>query len=83
MCCNLLAGDCILGCVDKNPFKQGKFIPGTGHPVLAPANISYEKANCILVENDVYFDEIEQEACKIDTRFRVLSLNRILGISLD
>lgn len=83
MCCNLLAGDCILGCVDKNPFKQGKFIPGTGHPVLAPANISYEKANCILVENDVYFDEIEQEACKIDTRFRVLSLNRILGISPD
>lgn len=80
MCCNLLDGGRILGCIDKNPFKQGKFIPGTGHKVIAPADVTYEKAPYILVENDVYFDEIEKEAHEIDTRIQVVSLNELLGL---
>lgn len=80
MCCNLLDGGRILGCIDKNPFKQGKFIPGTGHKVIAPMDVTYEKAPYILVENDVYFEEIEKEAKKIDERIQVFSLNELLGI---
>lgn len=80
MCCNLLDGGRILGCIDKNPFKQGKFIPGTGHKVIAPMDVTYEKAPYILVENDVYFEEIEKEAKKIDERIQVSSLNELLGI---
>lgn len=83
MCCNLLDGGQILGCIDKNPFKQGKFIPGTGHKVIAPADVTYEKSPCILVENDVYFDEIEREAHEIDARIQVFSLNELLGILPD
>lgn len=79
MCCNLLNGEHILGCIDRNPFKQGRFIPGTGHPVIAPADISPEKVRCILVENDVYFEEIEKEAHAIDGGIQVLSLNQLLG----
>ena len=50
--------------------KQGKFIPGTGHPVLAPADISFETVSCILVENDVYLDEIKRQTAEIDTVFQ-------------
>lgn len=80
MCCNLLAKSPILGCIDNNPFKQGKFIPGTGHPVLAPADISFETVTCILVENDVYLDEIKQQTAEIDARIPVASLNQVLGV---
>lgn len=83
MCCNLLDGGRILGCIDKNPFKQGKFVPVTGHKVIAPSDVTYEKAPCILVENDVYFDEIEREAHEIDKRIQVFSLNELLGILPD
>ena len=60
--------------------KQGKFIPGTGHPVLAPADISFETVSCILVENDVYLDEIKRQTAEIDTRIPVASLNQVLGV---
>lgn len=83
MCCNLLGGRCILGCIDKNPFKQGKYIPGTGHPVIAPKEITYEKVNCVLVENDVYFDEIAEELQEIDPRIQVHSLNALLEITFS
>lgn len=83
MCCNLLGGERILGCIDKNPFKQGKFVPGTGQKVIAPANVTYEKVPCILVENDVYFEEIEKEAREIDARIQVFSLNEQLGLLSD
>ena len=83
MCCNLLDGEQILGCIDKNPFKQGKFVPGTGHKVIAPADVTYEKTPCILVENDVYFDEIEKEVHEIDARIQVFSLNERLGLLFD
>ena len=60
--------------------KQGKFIPGTGRPVLAPADISFETVSCILVENDVYLDEIKRQTAEIDTRSPVASLNLVLGV---
>jgi len=80
MCCNLLSHSPILGCIDNNPFKQKKFIPVTGHPVLAPTSISFDTVKCILVENDVYLNEIKQQVGEIDRRIFVGSLNEILGL---
>lgn len=38
---NLVDPDCaLIDCVvDLNPNKQGRFIPGTGHPIVAPADL--------------------------------------------
>lgn len=80
MCSNLLRKFKISGCIDSNPYKQGKFIPGTGYPVLAPKEISFDRVKCVLVENDVYFDEIQEEVREIDLRIQVLRLNQLLGI---
>jgi len=80
MCCNLFGKERILGCIDKNPLKAGKFIPGTGHPVIAPKDITYEKVKHILVVNDVYLDEIREEISEIDPRIQVMSLQTLLEI---
>ena len=82
MCCNLLNTP-VQACIDKNPLKQGEYIPGTGTPVIAPTEICIEEAETILVENDVYLDEITAEAHQIEPRIRVLSINQLLGIGSD
>lgn len=82
MCCNLLHVP-IVACIDSNPFKQGKFIPGTGTPVIAPEKLNIEDAKIILVENDVYMNEIEVQAKQIKPGISVLSINHLLGIGSD
>jgi SAM-dependent methyltransferase len=44
--------------VDVNPYKQGKFIPGTGHPVVAPAALVNDPPDLVIVMNPIYIDEI-------------------------
>jgi hypothetical protein len=47
--------------VDINPFKQGKFLPGTGTPVLSPEALVDEKPGAIVVMNPAYCHEIEAQ----------------------
>lgn len=72
---NLVDPDCaIIDCVvDLNPNKQGRYIPGTGHPIVAPAglpvrcvrsavlmNPNYRKENLqLLVEAGIELDLID------------------------
>jgi SAM-dependent methyltransferase len=35
--------------VDRNPYKQGKFLPGTHIPIYAPERIEVERPDCILI----------------------------------
>ena len=44
--------------VDVNPFKQGKFMPGTGHRVIAPAALVDEAPHIVIVMNPIYVAEI-------------------------
>ena len=82
MCANLLDQWPIAGLIDKNAYKQGTFIPGTGHQVLSPSEITYEHVKTIIVENDVYQEEIQREVRKIDPRILVYSLSALIqGVS--
>lgn len=47
--------DCV---VDLNPAKQGKFIPGTGHPIVAPDDLGTRQVTAVLVMNPNYRAEI-------------------------
>lgn len=78
MCANLLDQWPIAGLIDKNPHKQGKFIPGTGHLVLAPSQIKAGAVKAVIVENDVYFSEIHRDVSQIDPRISVISLSSLL-----
>ena len=51
--------------VDVNPYKQGKFVPGSGHKVLAPAALRDEKPDLIVVMNPIYLGEIRSMASEL------------------
>lgn len=45
--------------VDANPYKQGKFILGTGHRILAPRELKNRPPKAVFVMNKIYLDEIK------------------------
>jgi SAM-dependent methyltransferase len=46
--------------VDINPHKQGKFLPGTGHEVVAPEFLRTYRPGVVVMMNAVYRDEIRE-----------------------
>ena len=44
--------------VDINPFKQGKFLPGSGHAVVGPEALPDLKPDLVVVMNPIYVPEI-------------------------
>lgn len=52
------ASDAVEFVVDVNPRKQGTFVTGSGHPIVAPAALKVEPPDLVLVINPVYRDEI-------------------------
>jgi ubiquinone/menaquinone biosynthesis C-methylase UbiE len=48
-----------VGClVDINPYKAGKFLPGTGHVIIAPEDLKQRQPGAVIAMNPVYVDEI-------------------------
>ena len=58
--CNFLGldKDMIDFCCDASPLKQGKMIPGTGIPIVAPEALKIRKADTVVVFAWNIFDEI-------------------------
>lgn len=58
--CNLADPERIklAGVVDVNPLKQGKFLPGTGHPIVTPEIALAANASAVLVFNPNYTAEV-------------------------
>jgi SAM-dependent methyltransferase len=46
--------DCL---VDLNPAKHGKYVPGTGHPIVAPKDLPERGVRAAVVTNPNYVDE--------------------------
>ena len=44
--------------IDINPYKQGKFVPGTGHEVLSPDQLPDDPPDVVIVMNPIYVPEI-------------------------
>jgi SAM-dependent methyltransferase len=53
-----LGPDTVPAVVDLNPGKQGRYIPGTGQPIIPPADLRSHPAESILVMNPNYLEEI-------------------------
>ncbi len=51
--------------VDINPFRQGKFMPGTGHEIVPPAKMVEYKPDVVLAMNPIYCDEIAADLHKL------------------
>ncbi len=63
--------DCV---VDVNPKKQGKFLPGTGHPLIAPSQLGDYRVSTALVLNPNYVDEIHRTLQALNSQVAVLDL---------
>jgi trans-aconitate methyltransferase len=63
---NTVPGGSSLAClVDLNPRKQGRFVPGTGQPVVSPEALAAIKPDLIVVMNPLYREEVAGRAAEI------------------
>jgi SAM-dependent methyltransferase len=51
--------------VDINPFKHGKFVPGSGHAVRNPDTLEEFRPDCVILMNPVYEEEIRASLAKM------------------
>ncbi len=54
--------------VDINPHKQGRYLPGSGHRVVAPESLVSVQPDIILVMNPVYMEEIRSQLILLDIK---------------
>ena len=64
-------GERIAAAVDRNPKKRGRFIAGTGTPIVAPADLTETKPDLIAVMNPLYLDEVRREAASLGVHAEV------------
>lgn len=60
------AGEELSHVVDVNPAKHGKFLPGTGHPIVSPEALREIAPDVVVLMNPVYTDEIRQTLVELD-----------------
>jgi SAM-dependent methyltransferase len=60
--------------VDINPYREGKYIPGSGHEIVAPEFLKQYKPHKIIVMNPVYCDEIQQELDDLNIKADLLTV---------
>lgn len=60
--------------VDINPYKQGMYLPGSGHRVIAPESLGKAQMDIILVMNPVYMEEIRNQVTSQDLKCELLPL---------
>jgi hypothetical protein len=64
-----------VGClVDVNPHKVGKFLPGTGHPVVSPLALRDYRPGVVVAMNPVYVDEIRQQLLSLGVDAEVIAV---------
>ncbi len=68
------AGAPVEAAVDVNPFKQGKFMPGTGQQVLAPAALAALQPGRVVVMNPVYVGEIGAQLRALGVQAELLAV---------
>lgn len=63
--------------VDINPRKQGRFVPGTGHPIVAPAALRGQGIRHVIVMNPNYEQEVTMQAGAVDPTIRIHVADRL------
>jgi len=67
-------GEEIRAAVDINPYKQGKFTPGTGHPVIAPEALLDDPPHLVIVMNPIYVEEIRKTLASLGLEPEVVAV---------
>jgi SAM-dependent methyltransferase len=75
---SLDVGDQVAAVVDVNPYKQGKYLIGTGHPVVGPAALRALRPAHVVVMNPVYLPEIAETLRELGVEARLHGANDVL-----
>lgn len=59
-------GEDIADVVDINRFKQGKYLPGTGHCIIGPEALTQSPPDTVIVMNPIYVTEIRTMLSELD-----------------
>ncbi len=59
---------------DVNPYKQGRFLPASGHVVVAPEELVERRPDCVVVMNPIYLDEVRAELARLGLAPEVVAL---------
>ena len=70
------AAGTVTGVVDINPVKQGRFLPGTGHPVWAPEKLIENQPDHIVIMNPVYHSEIAAQVTPLGIESQLTDVDR-------
>jgi hypothetical protein len=75
---NLIDPGCewIQAIVDVNPSKQGKFLAGSGHPIVSPEALTEIQPASVLILNPNYRDEIARQLALLHIPSQILDLMR-------
>ena len=60
--------------VDINPHKAGKFLPGTGHPVVTPEHLRAHRPEVVVAMNPLYLEEIRGRLAALDVSADVIAV---------
>lgn len=63
--------------VDVNPFKQGTFLPGSAHEIVAPEALREMKPDLLIVMNPIYAGEIAEMVAGLGLHPRIESLGAV------
>jgi SAM-dependent methyltransferase len=66
--------DGLTAVVDVNPHKQGRYLAGTGHQIVAPEALPLLRPDLIVVANPVYLAEIRRQVREMDIECEVTAL---------
>ncbi|HUP74772.1 MAG TPA: class I SAM-dependent methyltransferase [Acidimicrobiales bacterium] len=75
---NLEVGHLVELAVDVNPNKQGRFLVGTGHPVVGPEALRGHRDLQVIVMNPVYLSEVTNSLRRLDIPAEITSANDLL-----
>jgi SAM-dependent methyltransferase len=67
-------GEQINAVVDINPYKQGKFIPGTGHAVVSPEELKQRRPDYVILMNPIYVPEVRARLEQIGLKPRIVAV---------
>lgn len=64
-----------IGCVvDINPYRQGKFMPGSGHEIVPPDELRNHRPELVIVMNPAYVREIGADLERMGVRAEVVAV---------
>jgi len=66
--------DEIASVVDINPYRQGKFMPGTGHEIVGPRFLESLRPDNVIIMNPIYRNEISEDLKKMSLSPNIMTV---------